>query len=111
MRLQPGDRSNQDIHKARICRHGVHIVAPAGEFRGIAGHQPMLNVIEIPAGIDDVRVRSALLDRGVEVAGGFGPLKGKTWRVGLMGTNADETRIQRLLGAMEEVLRAEGWRS
>ena len=64
----------------------------------------MLNVINIPDGVDDATVRSAMLERGVEVAPGFGPLKGKTWRVGLMGTNADATRIERLLGAFEEVL-------
>ncbi len=76
-----------------------------------AAHQlPMLNVVRIPEGIDDVRVRRALLERDIEISGGFGPLKGKTWRIGLMGTNADPERIHRLLGALEEVLREEGWR-
>ncbi len=65
---------------------------------------PMLNVINIPAGVDDAAVRAAMLERGVEVAPGFGPLKGKTWRVGLMGMNADAARIERLLGAFAEVL-------
>jgi len=65
---------------------------------------PMLNVINIPKGVDDAEVRSAMLERGVEVAPGFGPLKGKTWRVGLRGTNADTSRIQRLLGTLGEVL-------
>jgi alanine-glyoxylate transaminase/serine-glyoxylate transaminase/serine-pyruvate transaminase len=69
------------------------------------GHRlPMLNVINIPDGVDDAEVRAALLDRGVEISGGFGPLKGKTWRVGLMGTNADRDRIDRLLDSLEEVL-------
>ena len=49
-------------------------------------------------------VRAALLERGIEIAGGFGPLKGETWRVGLMGTNADKNRIDRLLDALQEVL-------
>jgi alanine-glyoxylate transaminase/serine-glyoxylate transaminase/serine-pyruvate transaminase len=65
---------------------------------------PMLNVINIPDGVDDARVRAALLERDVEMAGGFGPLKGKTWRVGLMGTNADAEPIERLLGALGDVL-------
>jgi alanine-glyoxylate transaminase/serine-glyoxylate transaminase/serine-pyruvate transaminase len=67
---------------------------------------PMLNVINIPDGADDAAVRAAMLERGVEIAPGFGPLKGKTWRVGLMGTNADADRIERLLGALGEVLRS-----
>jgi alanine-glyoxylate transaminase/serine-glyoxylate transaminase/serine-pyruvate transaminase len=65
---------------------------------------PMLNVINIPEGVEDARVRGALLERGIEIAGGFGPLMGKTWRVGLMGTNADPARIERLLGGLKEVL-------
>jgi alanine-glyoxylate transaminase/serine-glyoxylate transaminase/serine-pyruvate transaminase len=75
-----------------------------------ASHRlPMLNVVNIPDGVDDAAVRAALLERGIEISGGFGPLKGKTWRVGLMGVNADSGRIERLLGALEEVLRGLGW--
>ncbi len=70
---------------------------------------PMLNVVDIPDGVDDALVRSALLERGIEIAGGFGPLKGKTWRVGLMGVNADLQRIDTLLGALDEVLREQGF--
>ncbi len=70
---------------------------------------PMLNVVNIPDGVDDAAVRGALLERDIEISGGFGPLKGKTWRVGLMGVNADTQRIDRFLGALEEVLREQGW--
>ena len=73
-------------------------------FTPAAHRLPMLNVIEIPAGVDDAQVRTALLERGIEIAGGFGPLKGKTWRVGLMGTNADSAKIQLLLDALGDVL-------
>jgi alanine-glyoxylate transaminase/serine-glyoxylate transaminase/serine-pyruvate transaminase len=96
---------HQDAHRRFVeglARLGLRLFTPA------AHRLPMLNVIEIPDGVDDAAVRSALLERGIEISGGFGPLKGKTWRVGLMGTNADPTRIERLLGALEEVLRAEG---
>jgi alanine-glyoxylate transaminase/serine-glyoxylate transaminase/serine-pyruvate transaminase len=65
---------------------------------------PMLNVINIPQGADDAAVRGELLKRGIEISGGFGPLKGKTWRVGLMGNNANKERIDRLLQALGEVL-------
>ncbi|MBI2535715.1 MAG: alanine--glyoxylate aminotransferase family protein [Gemmatimonadetes bacterium] len=69
---------------------------------------PMLHVINIPAGVEDVKVRRALLDRGIEIAGGFGPLQGKTWRVGLMGHNAHEQAVDTLLAALDEVLREQG---
>ncbi len=87
-----------------LDRLGLELFTPA------AHRLPMLNVIAIPEGIDDVAVRAGMLARGIEIAGGFGPLKGKTWRVGLMGVNADEGRIARLLDALEEVLRAQDWR-
>lgn len=65
----------------------------------------MLNVVNIPDAIDDVRVRKTLLDRGIEISAGFGPLQGKAWRIGLMGYNADRKRIDVLLGELEEVLK------
>ncbi len=97
---------HQDAHRAFIEgleRMGLRLFTPATH------RLPMLNVIEIPDGVDDASVRSALLERGIEISGGFGPLKGKTWRVGLMGTNADQVRVERLLSALDEVLRTAGW--
>ena len=39
-----------------------------------------------PAGVDDAKFRKALAqDKGVVIAGGFGPFKGKVFRVGCMG--------------------------
>ncbi len=73
-------------------------------FTPVEHRLPMLNVIEIPDGVDDAPVRAALLARGIEVAPGFGPLSGKTWRVGLMGTNATDERVGRLLEGLKEVL-------
>jgi alanine-glyoxylate transaminase/serine-glyoxylate transaminase/serine-pyruvate transaminase len=79
-------------------RLGLSLFTPA-EHR-----LPMLNVVNIPDGVDDLAVRRALLDRGIEIAGGFGALKGKVWRVGLMGTNATAEAVDTLLGALGEVL-------
>ena len=46
----------------------------------------MLTCVMIPDGVDDAAVRGRLLgDYGIEITGGFGPLKGKAWRIGLMG--------------------------
>jgi alanine-glyoxylate transaminase/serine-glyoxylate transaminase/serine-pyruvate transaminase len=64
----------------------------------------MLNVINIPEGVDDLAVRKRLLERGIEIGAGFGPLKGKAWRVGLMGTNATTEVVDRLVGELGEVL-------
>ena len=68
-----------------------------------------LNTVKIPAGVDDAKVRGRLLqEAGIEIGGGLGALKGKIWRIGLMGANARSNNVLLLLAALERVLRAEG---
>ena len=67
--------------------------------------------VMVPAGVDDVRLRNQLLDEfNIEIAGGIGPLKGKIWRLGLMGYCAQRANVLLLLAAMEHVLHAQGAR-
>jgi alanine-glyoxylate transaminase / serine-glyoxylate transaminase / serine-pyruvate transaminase len=70
------------------------------------GHQlPQLNAVRIPAGVDDVAGRKMLLDQfGIEVGGGLGDLKGKAWRIGLMGYNSRPGVVLVCLAALEQVL-------
>jgi len=77
-------------------------------FTPPANRAPTINVIAVPAGVDEAKVRAALLERGIEMGGGLGALAGKVWRVGLMGSNATLPRVERFLGGLEEALRAEG---
>jgi alanine-glyoxylate transaminase/serine-glyoxylate transaminase/serine-pyruvate transaminase len=74
-------------------------------FTPQAHRLPMLNVINIPEGVNDLTVRQEMLKRGIEIGGGFGPLKGKAWRIGLMGTNANPEVVDRLIGELGSVLR------
>ena len=65
----------------------------------------------IPAGIDDVKFRNQLLEEfNIEIAGGIGPLKGKIWRLGLMGYCAQKANVLLLLASMEKVLLDQGAR-
>src|SRR6201984_2430975 len=65
----------------------------------------------IPAGVDDVKYRDQLLDEfNIEIAGGIGPLKGKIWRLGLMGYCAQRANVLLLLSAMEKVMTDQGAR-
>lgn len=64
-----------------------------------------LNTVKIPPGVDDARVRSRLLNQhNIEIGSGFGALKGKIWRVGLMGSNSTENTVLLLLSALRSVL-------
>jgi alanine-glyoxylate transaminase/serine-glyoxylate transaminase/serine-pyruvate transaminase len=66
---------------------------------------PQLNAIKVPAGVDESRVRSRLLDEHkIEIGAGLGPLAGKVWRVGLMGHAARAANVERFLGALTKVL-------
>jgi alanine-glyoxylate transaminase / serine-glyoxylate transaminase / serine-pyruvate transaminase len=67
--------------------------------------------VNIPAGIDDRKVRQQLLDEfNIEIAGGFGDVKGKIWRVGLMGYSSQKTNVLLFLAAFEKVLLDQGLR-
>jgi alanine-glyoxylate transaminase / serine-glyoxylate transaminase / serine-pyruvate transaminase len=64
-----------------------------------------LTTPQIPPGVDDLSIRNRLLeDYNIEIAGGFGPLKGKVWRVGLMGYSSRRENITLLLAALESIL-------
>lgn len=69
---------------------------------------PMLTSIVLPEALDrdgEVALRSRLLDRyGIEVGAGLGALAGKIWRIGLMGENARNESVERLLSALRAEL-------
>jgi alanine-glyoxylate transaminase/serine-glyoxylate transaminase/serine-pyruvate transaminase len=71
-----------------------------------------LNTVRIPEGIDDARVRSRLLnEHNIEIGAGFGSLKGKIWRIGLMGSGSTENNVLLLLSALRQVLKDEGYKT
>jgi alanine-glyoxylate transaminase/serine-glyoxylate transaminase/serine-pyruvate transaminase len=71
---------------------------------------PMLSCVLVPATIDEAVVRARLLETyGIEIGGGLGPLKGKVWRIGLMGKSSTEANVLTLLNAVEELGVQSGW--
>ena len=72
---------------------------------------PTVTAVMIPQGVDDLAVRTQLLDEfNIEIAGGLGPLKGKIWRVGLMGYCSQKTNVLLFLSALEKTLLDKGVR-
>jgi alanine-glyoxylate transaminase/serine-glyoxylate transaminase/serine-pyruvate transaminase len=101
--------------QARISRHDkVGSLLHRGltdlglELFGNPDHRlSMLTCVLIPDGVEDAPVRGRLLNEyGIEIVGGFGPLKGKAWRIGLMGYSASERNVHYLLAALREILQA-----
>jgi alanine-glyoxylate transaminase/serine-glyoxylate transaminase/serine-pyruvate transaminase len=69
-----------------------------------------LNAVRVPEGADDARVRGRLLnDSNIEIGGGLGPLKGKIWRIGLMGSGSSRENVLLVLEALHRTLNAEGF--
>jgi len=104
--------------EARWARHRLnHQALVAGvEAMGLQMHvEPAyrlwtLNTVKIPEGVDDAKVRGRLLrDFGIEIGGGLGSLKGKVWRIGIMGVNSRPNNILLLLAALERILPSEGF--
>lgn len=70
-----------------------------------------LNTPKVPAGVDDAKVRATLLkENGIEISGGFGPLAGKVFRVGLMGPLATSQSVTHFMHCFESALRGAGWK-
>lgn len=103
---------------ARFIRHSQAARVLVEGLRGLNfetlvknEHQlPMLTSVKLPEAIierGEAKVRSALLnDHGIEVGAGLGSLAGKIWRIGLMGENARDSAVARLLSALRDELGA-----
>jgi alanine-glyoxylate transaminase/serine-glyoxylate transaminase/serine-pyruvate transaminase len=102
--------------KDALAVFGCERLAPDGEQL-----HPML-AVSPPEGVDEAAIRSALLlEHGIEISGGLGPLVGKLWRIGVMGAGARREPQEQLVSALSELLGAdpaeplaaldEGWRA
>jgi alanine-glyoxylate transaminase/serine-glyoxylate transaminase/serine-pyruvate transaminase len=66
---------------------------------------PTLSTPRLPTTFDEVELRRRLLrEHQIEIAGGFGPLAGKIWRIGLMGESSRPENVARLLAALKDLL-------
>jgi alanine-glyoxylate transaminase/serine-glyoxylate transaminase/serine-pyruvate transaminase len=104
--------------EARFARHIRHsnalkagLTAMGLKLFAQSGYQaPMLNSVEIPEGVDDAKVRNYLLaNYGLEIGGGLGPIKGRIWRIGLMGHSCTRENVMLVLAGLEEALAAQGF--
>jgi len=66
---------------------------------------PMLNAVKVPAGVDEASVRAHLLaGHNLEIGAGLGPMAGKVWRIGLMGSSACEGNVRLCITALADAL-------
>jgi alanine-glyoxylate transaminase / serine-glyoxylate transaminase / serine-pyruvate transaminase len=73
---------------------------------------PTLNTVLIPEGVDDVKLRRYLLEKfKLDIGGGFGCLKGKVWRVGLMGYSSSADNVLFFIPAISRALALQGFKT
>ena len=96
---QHQDCKEHRIHK--LARFGLCARVSKGQAHRIA----TLNTVCVPEGVDEAKVRKRLLDEpGIEIAGGFGPLAGKIFRIGVMGPLATEDNVRFFLKEFKRML-------
>jgi len=92
----------------RFERHRINAAALQAGLQGMGlqlaaqeGHRlPQLTAVSVPAGIDEAGVRTELLQKfNLEIGAGLGPLKGKVWRIGLMGESCKRENVMLILSA------------
>ena len=95
---------NGDALKAGIEAMGLKILTRPGYALSV------LTAISVPEGVDELAVRQRLLEEySIEIGGGFGPLKGRLLRIGLMGYNSCRKNVDTVLSALEHVLQGPGF--
>jgi len=100
----------------RHLRHGSALQAGL-EAMGLplhaqAGHRLCsLTTVRIPDEVDEFKIRQRLLNEyNIEIGAGLGPLKGKTWRIGLMGYSSTAENVLIVLSSLEKLLADENYR-
>lgn len=103
--------------EARIERHARNAAALHAGIQAMGlklfaqeGYRlPSLTTVTVPEGCDEAAIRSALLNEfNLEVGGGLGPIKGKAWRVGLMGETSSPRNVFYFLSSLERLLKRQG---
>jgi len=104
--LEEGLENRWRRHKQNHLALKSALAAIGLELASQDGHQLwQLNAIRVPQGVDEAEVRKRLLnDFNIEVGAGLGPLKGKIWRVGLMGETSTRENVRLFLSAFCQTL-------
>jgi alanine-glyoxylate transaminase/serine-glyoxylate transaminase/serine-pyruvate transaminase len=84
---------------AGLAELGLALLPPDGERLWT------LNAVRVPGDVDEAAVRQRLLQTyNVEIGAGLGPLAGKIWRIGLMGTSSTPALVTLCLAALRDAL-------
>jgi alanine-glyoxylate transaminase / serine-glyoxylate transaminase / serine-pyruvate transaminase len=90
----------------RVFVEGIEAMGLSMHVADPANRLWTLNTPRVPDGVDDAKLRKYLLEhRCIEIAGGFGPLAGKVFRIGLMGYGSQAENVGLVLEALGDALK------
>ncbi len=98
------DRWERHLRNAKALWEGLEEIG-VSPFVPEEWRLPSLTTAITPDGVDAKAVAAYLLEHfNIEIAGAFGPLAGKVWRIGLMGHNSRHENVVLLLAALKEAM-------
>jgi aspartate aminotransferase-like enzyme len=104
--LQEGLSESYSRHheNARFCRKEIAQMGLALFPASNAIPSPTVTAVNVPGNITWQEFDAKLRQQGLVVAGSYGPLTDKVFRLGHMGTQADKDLVARALDAIKKVL-------
>ena len=105
--LEEGVEAVLDRHSrvAAQCRQGLRDLGLELYPRREEYSSPTVTAVKVPPAIAWAELDRRLRQRGVVLGGNYGPLADKVFRIGHMGTQANEALVEQTLNALAEALR------
>lgn len=91
---------------AALCRQSLREMGLSLYPRDEAYAAPTVTAVTVPAWTTWAALDAALRQRGMAVGGNYGPLAGRVFRIGHMGSQADPALVQRGMAVLAESLPA-----
>jgi aspartate aminotransferase-like enzyme len=103
--LSEGLQQSFERHEkvAAACRNGVEKMGLTLYPDRNANPSPTVTAVKVPAGKSWPDLDREFREHGLVVGGSYGPLSGKVFRLGHMGTQADMDLVQKALEVIEQV--------
>ncbi len=91
-------------HAAKVCHEGLQALGIPLWTDAKAINSPTVTAAMIPDGFTWPQWQNALADQGLAVAGSFGPMQGKVFRLGHMGSQAHGHLVEQSLSIIKKVM-------
>jgi len=95
---------NRHAQAAEACRAGLTAAGYELYPRPAAVQSPTVTAVKVPAGITWPAFDALLRADGLAVGGNYGPLAGKVFRLGHMGSQAQPELVSRALEVLEQAI-------